>query len=206
MRSVSMTRDRHAAQAMLARFALGGLGTYVVLLVAAHLLRTDLDPASRFVSEYAVGPFGFLVTASFFVLGASSAAVAVVALRVRSSGSTWIGAILLLIWSIAVALSGVFPTDLQGGQETFAGRVHNELAMVAFPSVLAASLVLSLGLWRTEASVAVKAARLVLGLAAFVVLACTVAVLGRIGLVGVGQRVFLGLILAWLALTAWQAR
>ena len=44
-----------------ARFALGaGLG-FALLLALLHVLRPDLDPSWRFISEYAVGSFGYLM-------------------------------------------------------------------------------------------------------------------------------------------------
>ena len=66
-----------------ARLALGaGLG-FALLLVLLHVLRPDLDPSWRFISEYAIGNFGYLMIIAFlsFSAGRSRSIAAVPASR-----------------------------------------------------------------------------------------------------------------------------
>jgi hypothetical protein len=55
--------------------ALSAIAVFTALLALMHLLRTDLNPVERMMSEYAVGDYGFLMTLAFLVM-----AVAVFAL------------------------------------------------------------------------------------------------------------------------------
>ena len=45
-----------------ARVSLAACGLFVLLLAALHLLRPDLDPSWRFVSEYQLGEHGAPLT------------------------------------------------------------------------------------------------------------------------------------------------
>jgi hypothetical membrane protein len=204
--TVNAHDSRAAGAGGWARFALVGLLIYLVLLVAAHVLRRDLDPASNFVSEYAVGPHGWLVTTSFFVLAASSGAVCVAIVCGHERRlAVWFGAILLFVWSIAVAGSGVYPTDVPGHAETSVGHIHNLLGAIAFLSVVLSLLLLSVGLRHSERSRTVNAARVGLAGVALVALIVTVTVLEPMGRAGLGQRVLLAAVLVWLGLTAGRA-
>jgi hypothetical protein len=47
---------------------------YASVIALLHVLRTDFDPGYRYLSEYARGPYGALMTSTFFVLSAGSLA------------------------------------------------------------------------------------------------------------------------------------
>jgi len=53
--------------ARIASIAIVGISYFLTTVIALHFLRPDYDPASRFVSEYAVGSYGFLMTSAFSV-------------------------------------------------------------------------------------------------------------------------------------------
>ena len=48
---------------------------YASAIVLLHLLRTDYGPGYRFLSEYVIGPYGALMTSTFFVLSVGSLAL-----------------------------------------------------------------------------------------------------------------------------------
>src|SRR6516165_6039966 len=50
---------------------------YAGAILVLHVVRTDFDPGYRYLSEYAVGPYGALMTSTFFVLSAGSIALAI---------------------------------------------------------------------------------------------------------------------------------
>ena len=60
----------------LAFIAIGGILYFVVAIMILHVLRPDLNPIRRAVSNYAVGPFGLLMTIAFFTLALSEFALA----------------------------------------------------------------------------------------------------------------------------------
>ena len=87
-----------------------------------------LDPSWRFLSEYALGRAGWLMTAAFVALAVSLLAAVVALARAVRTWSGRVGLVLLVIAAVGVLLAAVFPTDpitVPVGAQTTAGRLHN---------------------------------------------------------------------------------
>ena len=54
-----------------ARVSLVATTIFVVLLAALHIIKPELDPSWHFISEYAIGPYGWLMMLAFLCLGLS---------------------------------------------------------------------------------------------------------------------------------------
>lgn len=105
--------------ARIASIAIVGISYFLTAVIALHFLRPDYDPVSRFVSEYAVGSYGFLMTSAFFGLSLGSLALVIGLYQgVSRSARSWIGLILLGIWGVAILIAGIFPTALKGAPAT----------------------------------------------------------------------------------------
>ena len=84
---------------------------FVVLLAALHIVKPELDPAWRFLSEYAIGEYGGLMVLAFLSLAVSFVALFV---ALRTQVRTIVGRIglaLLLISAAGLIFAGVFTTD-----------------------------------------------------------------------------------------------
>ena len=82
-------------------------------MVTLHPLRPDYNPLRNFMSEYLVGPFGFLGTAAAYVLAATFLMLLVgLRLSVRPSGFLTASCVLLGVVIISVCVCAVFPIDL----------------------------------------------------------------------------------------------
>ncbi len=57
--------------------ALAASGVFLVLLAALHVLKPDLDPSWRFISEYELGDYGWVMRVAFFALALSCAGMGV---------------------------------------------------------------------------------------------------------------------------------
>ena len=110
-----------------AHAALGAGTGYALVLVLLHVLRPDLDPSWRFVSEYAIGTFGYLMIMAFLSLSAGYVSLF---LAIRSQVPTiWgkIGLALLLFSAAGMAIAGVFVTDpitTPAAERSMTGRLH----------------------------------------------------------------------------------
>jgi hypothetical protein len=171
---------------------------YASAIVLLHVLRTDFDPGYRYLSEYARGPYGALMTSTFFVLSAGSLALSLGLWRSVSSKVRFLpGLLLWLLWACAVFLAGIYTGDLQGTAPTQIGKIHDQMGMIAFPSATLALPLLSLALrwekvWRSAWPVAM--------LLSVAVVVCFLALdrFGEMGLGGLDQRIFLGAMLVWM--------
>src|SRR5687768_2450188 len=95
---------RHAAQVALAAGAL-----FVAALAAVHLVKPDLDPTWRPISEYALGDFGWLMTLAFVAWAASAMILAVtLGAHIRTRVGR-IGQGFLLLGGLGPLLAAIFP-------------------------------------------------------------------------------------------------
>src|SRR6266487_2003723 len=174
---------------------------FVLAVTALHFLRPDYNPTTRFVSEFAVGPYGFLMTTAFFALGFGSPALALGIRRgVAPSRAKSAGSLVLGIFAIGILVSGIFPTDLQGSPETTAGAIHANAGWTVFVTIVAAIFLSSRGFRRDPAWSSYHATSLALGFAALVTL-LLLFVSFKAGWQGIGQRAFLAVFLLWLLST-----
>ena len=118
------------------------------LLVGLHLVQPELDPTWRFVSEYALGRAGWMMTTAFVALAVSQlAAVAALTRQVR----TWpgrIGLALLVLAAVGLLLAAVFATDpitTPVEAQTSSGQLHNLGASLDWSPVGMLLLAVSLG-------------------------------------------------------------
>jgi MFS family permease len=112
---------------------------FLALLVALHLLRPDLDPSWRLVSEYVGGRFGALMVAAFALSALGCLAVVVAGGRRLGSAAGAAGAFVLIVSAVALGVAAIYPTDpifTAPEQLTRAGRIHLAgagVSMVSFP-------------------------------------------------------------------------
>ena len=85
--------------------------SYQVLLIALIFLRPDLDPSWHTISEWAIGPYGWMMSVAFFISALSYAALLVL-LKSQLHGTLGRLAFgVLLICVIGAAGVGIFRTD-----------------------------------------------------------------------------------------------
>ena len=107
---------------------------FVIVLIVLHILEPEFDPRFRFMSEYALGDYGWLMTTTFFALGMAAFAVAAGLRHVhQSSRSARLGFGLLAVGAMFIWLAGVFRDSIP----------HLLASVVAFPSILMAVLLLT---------------------------------------------------------------
>jgi hypothetical membrane protein len=176
---------------------------FVLSLIILHVLRLDYDPTRRFISEYAVGPYGGLMTSAFYVLGIGSLALVPGLYRgVASPARSLPGLALLVVWSIGIILVGFYPTDLQEGPPTTVGVIHNQSAIIAFESITVAMIFLSIRFRRDERWQDFARPSLIMALLALIAFAAIIFLFFPLGVPGLGQRLFVATVLVWLFITA----
>lgn len=197
------TRSReHTPGRLWVRCALGSFVVLLLSLLALHVLRHDYDFRSRHLSEYAVGPFGSLMTLAFSAAGLGAAALALsLGHTVTSSGPRRFACAALYLAASTNALMAVFVTDLSVPDaagvllRTGAGRVHDWLARLhalAWPvAVVTLPLALRVDVrWRHAVPWSMAAG-------AAVAMALTGRILSSPATVGLTQRLWIATVLVW---------
>jgi hypothetical protein len=130
--------------AQLAAVAIAGTAYFVVVIVALHFLRPDTNSVDRPTSDFAVGPFGYLMTSAFVSLSVATWAIIVglhrglAPSRLRRAGLGVLG-----IWGLGLLVAATFPIDLQGAPQTLAGTIHRINGPLAFLSLVIGTNLLS---------------------------------------------------------------
>jgi bacteriorhodopsin len=201
-------RTRRQQVARVATIALVAVAYFAVIVVVLHFLRPDLNPIRRPTSEYAVGPYGFLMTSAFFSMSLGSFALVIGLYRgVSQRARSGIGLVLLGIWAVGVLIAMSFPIDPEGAPQTLSGTIHRINGPLAFLSLTAGTILVSRrfrqdGLWRPIHRSAVILSLVML--AAFIANFVNIATAS--GFAGLCQRIFLVAFVTWFVLTAERLR
>lgn len=94
-----------------------------------HFLRTDCDPTTETVSQYAIGPYGYLMTSAFLSLGPSVSALAFGLWRYVTPRPRY-GSLFLAAAGFCVLLVAVFPVD-PGSDAMPASEATHDAAFMA---------------------------------------------------------------------------
>ncbi|GAA4470581.1 hypothetical protein GCM10023189_59430 [Nibrella saemangeumensis] len=187
---------------------LSGVGTltFTGAVLLLHLISPEFDPTIRFISEYGVGSFGYLLTAGFLALGAGSLLLVLALFRLENAGGlVWkAGIALLTIWGVSVMLDGIFPIDEGVEPVTSSGQIHLMAAMVAFLALMAASLLLSLRFQKMPLLRWMATTALVI--VAIIFISFIVSMVLDTVLQGLTQRIFVLACVAWLVFVAMGVR
>lgn len=173
---------------------------FVVVVLVMPIIRSDGYAAgTATISEGALGRFGWLQTAAFIVLGVASVLLAVVLRDTWTGLSGVVAPVLIAVWGVAVALSGVFPVDEGVKGESTSAKIHLMAALVAFVALVTAMWVASFAFrsndaWSSWSTTSIVAS--VVATAAFFIMAAAPQE-GSWG--GYAQRGFVMIVVAWLA-------
>jgi len=146
------TKPLTAISGTAANLSFASAATFVLLLATLHIIKPELDPSWRFISEYAIGENGWLMELAFLSLALSYIALF---MSIRSQLRTITGRIglaLLLVSAAGLIIAAMFTTDpITASQHamTTEGSLHAFGGTLGFAMPFAALLV-SLSLARNQ--------------------------------------------------------
>lgn len=199
------SRDRMAGNCATAALALFAYALAVLGLL--HVLRPDYAPATNFVSNYAVGNHGWIMTTFFvaFSLGLVALAAGLYSSGIRSAHLA-VGLAALMVTAAGLIVTAIYPTDLPGAPYTRSGDIHELSFRVNAVGILAGVLVISTALaaqptWRRH-----RRPLGVLGGLVVVALVTQFATLRKGLPFGLANRFFVATVFAWMMFVAQRIR
>jgi hypothetical protein len=203
----AMSFGPHLRHAVFANAAIACLSYFAVALIALHVLRPDYEPRSHFISDYAVGEYGWLMTTAFLALsGACCMLMLGLAIGGPKSVMARIGTALLGVAVIGLIVTAIYKTDLPGAPYTRSGDIHEMTFRVNTLSLILGSLLLSISFGRSETWLTFRRTALALfGLVAFAVV-LQLMTLHKGAPYGLANRFFCVTLLCWLFATALRLR
>jgi hypothetical protein len=214
--ATAISRTAISRTAALLSFA--GAATFVLLLAALHFVKPELDPSWHFISEYAIGDYGWMMVLAFLSLALSYVSLFVAIRSQLQPIAGRIGLVLLLVSALGLTIAAIFTTDpitVSENAVTTEGTLHNLGGTLGIVTAFAAALT---G-WKLARNPAWSSAKrpilLATGLAlvAFVVSFVSLGIMvsqndGKFGpdvLVGWPNRFEIVAYSVWLMVVAWQA-
>ncbi|MCH7844271.1 MAG: DUF998 domain-containing protein [Acidobacteria bacterium] len=183
-----------------------GVAYFVATFVVLHFVQWGLNPAQHFISEYALGRLGWLVTLAFLVVGVGTLALARGLHRSFEPGELVTTPVALItIAGISFIVLGIFKIDplLEDGTTAYtpAGIAHLLAGLVLFLGLVVGAFVLR-GVFAGDARWwGLEEATLRLALGMLVASVVMVAVPQQ--MVGLAQRAVVAIMLTWLAVLGW---
>jgi len=130
----------------LAVVALTGVLINLVVLVAAPILRPDLDQFQKSLSYYAIGPWGVLQAIAFAALGISSVALGIALHRTGPASCwRWPTVVLLTVSGVASLALDWYPMGAPG-PETILGDAHQMAGTIGGVAQLTAVLAFTIAI------------------------------------------------------------
>lgn len=212
----TITRSPAQTATGAARIAIAGALVSALSLAALHGVRADLDPAWHVVSEYAVGPHGWVMAVCFASLAVACAGLLAALLgEVRTlGGRIGLGALALAVAGLAMA--ALFPINAittPPSEPTVSGTLHGVASMIGNPGLIVAALCLAYALRRSPRWSGVRTAMLgfahltwigfALMAAAMIALISSGSTDGLGGFVGYANRLLMIAYFGWVIATAW---
>lgn len=185
---------------------------FLVLLAALIVLKPEIDPAWRFISEYAIGRHGWMMSIAFLSLAACSVAT-VIALWSQLRVGGRIGAGFLLIGALGLTLAGLFSTDpitTPLDTQSTSSQLHG-LGAILGDGVAIGGTIITLSLLRNQAWRAARAWLIGILALLWIVYAWLIMSMpadGNFGpevAIGWPSRLLLASYALWFLVTAWQA-
>jgi uncharacterized membrane protein len=127
-----------AASVGLPQITIAATTLSIVLIAGLHVLKPDFSPAWRFLSESAIGQYGWVMQLAFFSMAAASAVLATALWRYANTMVAKIGLVLHWIAALSMVGGGVFVMDPITGDPavmTTHGILHAMTAMLGIPGL-----------------------------------------------------------------------
>ena len=134
-----------------ARLSFAAPAAFLILLAALHLVKPELDPSWRMVSEYEIGRYGWIMQLAFLALASSCVTLF---LAIRSQAQTTggrIGMAFLLLSAAGMVIAAVFTADpITASQDelTTHGNLHALGAFLGIPGLPIAAALIGRSLYR----------------------------------------------------------
>lgn len=123
-----------------------------IFILALHLLRPDLAPSWRMLSEYANGPYGWMMKVAFWLMALGNLALAFALHPHAGSVLGIVGVVLHVIVGLALVGAGLFdmdPITISSEAATRDGKLHGLASIIGVPGQVLAALTLAWALTRS---------------------------------------------------------
>lgn len=132
--------------------SLGLACVFLALLFALHVLKPETDPSWRWISEYEIGRFGWMMRLAFLCWGGSVFALALALWPSLQPVAGTLGRWWLIVIAVALCGAGLFKTDpITDRTSSMENRLHAIFGAVVILTFPIAATLVTVGLSRGAA-------------------------------------------------------
>lgn len=192
----------------IANIALAGIVYYIIVFIALHFLRPDVNPISQFTSDYSFGPFRILMITAYFSMSLGSFALVIGLYQgIAQQARSLLGLVFLGVWAVGLMIAGVFPLNPNESQQTIAGMIAQINAPLHVLSLAIGAILISRRFKQDDNWRSLHRISLILSLIMLVLfIAVGITTARGVEFAGLGQRLFIATALTWLSLTSARLR
>lgn len=187
-------------QKLFAFFSFCGILLFAAIVCLLHFVRPDKSMFSCFVSEYAVGNFGWLMTIAFYTLAVATALLLISLVQHGIASAT--GWIATSIFCVGILSAGIFPTNLPVEPPTPRGLIHGLAALLALFSLSISMMAWGKAFRKNDRLKSISKFSVFYGIGSLVLLIIFVA--SPVAIRGLTQRFLLLWDISWLLLVSWK--
>lgn len=188
---------------ILGSVAMLGVACFVVAGIALHLLEPGLDPIEVYMSDYALRSSGWLMTSAFYTVGLGTLALGWgLRLTLAPGKRRRPAVVLIMLAGIGFLVAATFKGDPYNAvEETMSGSIHLLGALILFLSLIISAWLLR-GVFSRDPAWQ-RFSTVTLWFAIALTATFVFQFVGPVG-AGLGQRIFVIVIMGWLALLGWR--
>jgi Protein of unknown function (DUF998) len=181
---------------------------YLVIIVAVHFLRPDINPIGQLTSAYKVGPYGFLMTSALFIFGLSQAALVIGLYQgVSEPARSRVGLALLGLWAVGNLIAALLVADQPGAPQTIAGAIAQLNGPFHVLSLVGGVILVSRRFKHDDKWRPLHRSASILSLVMLVeFISVSLTIATESGIAGLGQRILVVTALTWFILTTTRFR
>ena len=202
----AITKTEEEIRSTLSVIAISGFIVFLVVTFALHFVQPDYDASKKYVSEFILGEYGWLLNIAIVGNLIGCGAFTLAFYFFHKSQKSLICLVCLCVATLSV-ITNFFPTDIHGNAVTISGHIHNIGAFIGTLAIFPVMIIFPYQLKKVGMLKGIYVLLILLMLLAPVSFLLLLIIANSApSFIGISQRIFAFIIMLWLILAAYRLK